>query len=336
MLKRHESHVLGEILKVIAPKIGAVVLLEPEWQIAGQVTFKSGKRTYFRYNTLDLNPVGASDIAVDKDYASFFMKSMGYSVVPGSKTFFSDEWAETIGSQDRKIDDAYQYACDLGFPVVVKPNSGSKGTGVAQVSTKKEFFKALRTIFKNDRVAIVQKPVRGKDYRIVVLDNEVISAYERIPLSVTGDGVSTIEELLVKKQAKFVKKKRDTQIKFDDPRILLKLKRQKLSFASIVPKGTQVFLLDNANLSTGGDSIDVTESIHPKFKKLAVKLTRDMGLRLCGVDLVVAGDITKAPKEYWVLEINAAPGLDHYARGGKKQAKIVEELYTKVLKALDK
>ena len=37
---------------------------------------------------MDLNPVGASDIAKDKDYANFFMKKMGYPIVPG-RTFFS-------------------------------------------------------------------------------------------------------------------------------------------------------------------------------------------------------------------------------------------------------
>jgi hypothetical protein len=35
------------------------------------------------------------------------------------------------------------------------------------------------------------------------------------------------------------------------------------------------------------------------------------------------------------LEINAAPGLDHYAQTGKKQEKIVENLYLQVLKSMD-
>jgi len=61
-----------------------------------------------------------------------------------------------------------------------------------------------------------------------------------------------------------------------------------------------------------------------------------MGLRLCGVDLMVHGDIRENPKKYWVLEINAAPGLDHYVKTGKAQQKIVEDLYLKVLKSLQK
>lgn len=76
----------------------------------------------------------------------------------------------------------------------------------------------------------------------------------------------------------------------------------------------QIFLLDNANLSTGGDSVDVTKVIHPELARLAADITRDMGLRLCGVDFMTQ-DLTKSlvhNRDYIVLEINGAPGLDNY------------------------
>ena len=127
MKMKKESLVLGRMLQKIAPRIGATVLIEPEWGIVGQITFKSGRHSYFRYNTLDLNPMGGSEIARDKDYSNFFMGAMGYPTVPSSRTFFSDQWATTIGSPRRNIDAAYRYARKLGFPVIVKPNSGSQG-----------------------------------------------------------------------------------------------------------------------------------------------------------------------------------------------------------------
>ncbi|MFZ2252724.1 MAG: cyanophycin synthetase [Minisyncoccia bacterium] len=336
MKRKNESRILGDILQKVAPKIGATVLIEPVWRIVGQITFKSGRHSYFRYNTLDLNPMGGSEIARDKDYSNFFMKKMGYPTIPSSKTFFSDAWGKAIGSPQRNIDAAYAHAVKLGFPVIVKPNSGSQGVGVALVHTKHEFYKAVRAIFKLDRLVLVEQPVLGKDYRIVVLDKKIISAYERIPLNVIGDGKSTIKQLLRNKQKQFVATNRDTRIKMDDPRIALKLAHQKLNFDSILPKEQRVFLLDNANLSSGGDSLDVTSNVHPSFKKLAIQLTHDMGLRLCGVDLIIKGDITKKPETYWVLEINSAPGLDHYAKIGMAQAQVVEALYLEVLKSLDK
>lgn len=327
---------LGKLLKKIAPKIGAKVLIEPEWGIAGQIIFKNGRHSYYRFNTLDLNPMGSSETSKDKDYSNFFLQSMGYKVVPNSKTFFSDTWAETIGAKKRTADFAYAYALKIGFPVIVKPNSGSQGKDVSLVRTKQEFFKALKAVFKGDKVALVQSPVVGKDYRIVVLDNEVISVYQRIPLSVVGDGKRTIEMLLKLKQKEFIASERDTKIRVDDLRMKTKLKHQSLRLDSVPLKGQRVYLLDNANLSSGGDSLDVTDKVHAEFKRLAVKITSDMGLRLCGVDLMVDGDINKAPDTYWILEINSAPGLDHYAKSGKAQEKIVENLYLKVLKHLEK
>ncbi|MBI2623269.1 MAG: cyanophycin synthetase [Candidatus Liptonbacteria bacterium] len=332
MRTNYRAPLLGKVLKKIAPQIGARVVLEPEWNIVGQILFKNGRKRYFRYSSLDLNPLGASDIAKDKDYANFFMRRMGYPVIPG-KAFFSHDWCKAIGSR-RGIDAAYRYARTLGFPVVVKPNSGSQGTNVAFAHTRAEFFRAMRASFAGDRVALVQRPVKGTDYRVVVLDGRVISAYERIPLHVVGDGRRTIRQLLKEKQRRFVAASRDTRLKFGDPRIALKLRRQGLTLRSVPPEGARIYLLDNANLSTGGDSVDVTKDVHPAFRRIAVRLTKDMGLRLCGVDIMVKGSITEKPGEYWVLEVNAAPGLDHYVATGRAQEKIVEKLYLEVLESM--
>lgn len=336
MKKKNITPILGQVLKKIAPLIGATVIIEPRWQVVGQITFKSGKRRYFRGSCIDLNSLGASEIAKDKDYANMFMNQMGYPIVPGSMTFFKKSFGKRVGMSHRDIDGAYRYAKKLGFPVIVKPNSGSQGTNVSLVHNKLELYSAIKSVFEKDRIALVQQPVRGKDYRVVVLDNRVISAYERVPLNVTGDGRSSIEKLLKAKQKQFVIDHRDTCINFSDPRMIEKLKHQKLTLKSVIEKDRLVYLLDNANLSTGGDSIDATDKIHEDFQKISINLTRDMGLRLCGVDLMIDGDISEKPSNYWILEINSAPGLDHYAKSGVAQEKIVEELYLEVLKSMEK
>lgn len=332
--QKSPTFLLTEVLKKVAPKIGAKVVIEPKWRIAGQIIFKNGRKRYFRYTSIDANTLGASEIAKDKDYANFFMKRMGYRTIPG-KTFYSKVWAKTIGSRD-DIHRAYKYAQKICFPLIVKPNDGSQGKGVALVHNKKDFYRAMGIIFKKHNVALVQEYVKGTDYRVVVLDKKIISAYERIPLNVTGDGKSTILLLLKRKQRNFNKVNRDTRIKMDDPRIRVKLREQGLTFLSVLKKGEKIFLLDNANLSSGGDSIDVTKYVHPEFGKIAVKLSKDMGLRLCGVDLMIDPDISEKPKNYWILEINSAPGLDHYAKIGPEQDKIVDNLYLEVLKSLEK
>ncbi len=328
---------LTQLVKKLAPKIGASFVVEPEWGIASQIIYKNGVVRSLRMYSLDLNHIASSDIARDKDYAKFFMKNRGYPIAEG-KTFFEDSWANIVKSK-RTISTVSSYAEKLGYPLIIKPNSRSQGSGVSLVHNVKELKTGLIDIFRGDKVAIVERYLPGKDYRVVVLDKEIISAYERVPLSIVGDGKNSISNLLKIKQKLFNKLKRDTKINFNDSRIKLKLKKQKLSLESILPRGEQVFLLDNANLSTGGDSVDVTKGIHVDFKKIAINLTRDMGLRIAGVDIMVTkGDITKNLKDcsYYIIEINAAPGLDHYVTTGSKQRKNVEAMYLKVLKALGK
>ena len=108
MKRKTFSPLLVQVFSKMAPKIGATVLVEPEWGIVGQIAYPNGRKRYFRYSSLDLNPLGASEIAKDKDYANFFMAHMGYPIVEG-RTFFSPDWAKAIGSR-RNIDAASVHA----------------------------------------------------------------------------------------------------------------------------------------------------------------------------------------------------------------------------------
>ena len=126
MKKKTVTPILGQVLMKIAPTIGASVVIEPRWQVVGQINFKNGRRRYFRGSCIDINTLGAAEIAQDKDYANMFMTQMGYPVVPKSKTFFTESFAKKVGLPKRDIDGAYKYAQKIGFPVIVKPNSGSQ------------------------------------------------------------------------------------------------------------------------------------------------------------------------------------------------------------------
>jgi D-alanine-D-alanine ligase-like ATP-grasp enzyme len=323
---------VSEIICRVAPQIGAAVLMEPEYGFVGQITFKNGKKVLFRDRNFNINPLASSEIARDKGYADFFLNLYGYRTIEG-QTFFSDGRNQRIKIK-RTIHDGFNYAKTLGLPVILKPNNLSQGTLVTKVHNKREYYAVAKAILKRTPVMLVQKYHTGLDYRIVVLDKEVISAYQRIPLFVIGNGRSNVISLLREKQKTFARTGRDTDIELDDFRIVEKLRRQRLGLKSVVPKGQQIFLLDNANLSTGGDAIDVTEKIHRDFKRLAVGITKDMGLRMCGVDIITSDDIGSPIKDYVIIEINSAPGLDNYASIGKAQKARVDDLYLKVLKAL--
>lgn len=320
------------VIQKIAAQIGAVVIVDPEYEFVGHITFKNGNKACFSNSKLNINGFGSAEIAKDKAYSNFFLKQFGYKTTEG-QTFFSKKLCEKIASK-RDIDAGFEYAKELGFPVIVKPINLSQGKFVVKAYNKTEYYQVAKKILRITPGFIVERFYPGSDYRIVVIDDEVIAVYQRVPLCVVGDGKSTILELLQQKEEDFIANGRKKIIDFNDFRIKRKLQRQKLKFESIISQNTVVYLLDNANLSSGGDGVDFTETIHSDFKKLAINVTKDMGLRLSGLD-IITDDITQPMNNYVIIEVNGSPSLTHYASIGETQVKRVEDLYFKILKALE-
>lgn len=322
----------ASLLAELADELGLEFLVEPEFGYAGQLTLPNGERRYCRGTIFDINPAGATEIANDKAWTSFFLQSLGYPV-PVGETFFSREWCDVIGS-DRGAEAAWSYALSLGLPVVVKPNSKSQGVGVSIARSREEFDDAVDDACAHDRVFLVQKPARGADHRIVVLDGEVVSAYQRDPLTITGDGVSTVASLIRQREARFRTSGRGTRIPRDDRRVITVLRHQNLGLDAVPVAGRVVLLLPIANLSAGGEAHDITETLHADWSKLCATIARDMNLRLAGIDILSEEPLSLPPSSFTVLEVNAAPGLDNYAATGAIQKERVRNLYRRILRAL--
>lgn len=321
------SHEVLENLQKVATRIGASIELSLDRTRIGQLKLKDGRVCYFLPSSLDINPTGAATLVRDKNSANYFMSRMGYKIVEGKAFVLS---YISTGERYRTIDRSYRYAMRLGLPVITKPNSGSRGRGVVLAHTKREFYTAMRKIFAYDNIALVQRKAPGRDYRIVVLDGSVITACERRPLSVIGNGQSTIEELLRQKQWAFEQAGRPSRIDLKNPSIKRVLRRKRLTIRSIPQENERVTVMDTANLMSGGEAVDVTTSLHPSIAHTAINLTRDMGLYLGSVDMIVDGSIsTQSP--FAILEINSAPGLDHFLDKHATKAKPVEELYLEVI-----
>lgn len=318
--------VLENLIKV-AMRMDAQIELTHGSATIGQFKLKDGRVCYFLPSSIDINPVGAATLVRDKSTASCVMSRMGYKTVEG-KTF------ALLGADVRKrsnvIDRAYVYAIHLGLPVITKPNSSSRGRGVTLAHSKKEFYEAMEDVFTYDKIALVQRRAIGRDYRVVVLDGNVITACERQPLSVTGDGQSTVKTLLRRKQLVFEQRGQPLRINLRNPNIKKVLKRRKMTLASVPSDKEIVVLMDTANLMSGGEAKDVTTILYPSIARTAVNLTRDMGLRLSSVDLIVDGDISEQ-NPFVILEINSAPGLDHFLDAHTTNARPVEDLYFDVM-----
>jgi glutathione synthase/RimK-type ligase-like ATP-grasp enzyme len=321
---------MADILRRIAPRLGAELFVEPEYGFVGWVRIPGGRKTFFWDNKFNLNPLASVKIAQDKGYTSFFLGSMGFRV-PREKSFFSTRFQAHIPTP-RGVDDAFAFAESLGLPVYLKPCRLSQGELVARVHDREEFHGHASAVFQRSRVMLVQEVCEGGDYRLIVLDGEVICAYRRVPLAVTGDGASTVRDLLAARQAEFDAAGRDTRIPVDDPRIDAALRRAGYHRDGVLPAGASVPLLDVANLSLGGTTEEVTFTLHPTVAALGVEVARAMELRFCGIDLIV-GDASLPLADYRILEVNSAPGLDNYLHTGEAQREYVDGLYLRVLAA---
>jgi cyanophycin synthetase len=202
----------------------------------------------------------------------------------------------------------------IGFPLVIKPLNGNQGRGITiciktEVEAKKAFEKA-RHISKQ---VVVEKFIKGLDFRFLVINYKLEAVAKRTPAMVVGDDHSTVQQLIDKTNSD--PKRGDehekilTTIKVDDQTLPI-LARKNLTLDSVLPQGEVLFLKDTANLSTGGTARDVTASIHPQNVFLAERIARLMNLDICGID-IVAEDITQPiTKETGaVVEVNAGPGF---------------------------
>ena len=191
--------------------------------------------------------------------------------------------------------------------LVVKPRNTNYGTGITVFSKnadKKQIMNAIKYAFEFDDNILIEEYVKGMEYRFLVVDGKCVSIAHRRAASVVGDGKSTIQELMKEKGKESWHVLTGSPIKFEPP-VEEYLKEQGLTYDSIVPKGKRVFVRKNSNCSSGGETIDYTDVIPARFKRIAEKATKAFDGKICGVDIII--DDLKSDK-YAIIEINDNPG----------------------------
>ncbi len=242
----------------------------------------------------------AVDIACDKDYTKKFLES-AYLPVPDGRLAKDESELLLIAEH-------------LGYPLVTKPFNGNHGRNITcGIKNFEELLIGFRSAEEISKPVIVEKEIKGYDYRLLVIGNKFIAASLRQPASVIGDGLSTIAALIENENLNPLRGNGHenvlTKISLDSV-TELHLQKQGLQLHSVPAKGQQIFLRSTANLSTGGTAEDVTDIVHPSNIVLAEKVSRIIGLDICGID-VMSADITKPLAENGgaIIEVNAAPGL---------------------------
>lgn len=242
----------------------------------------------------------AVDIACDKEDTKKMLENSSVPVASGAICVDEEDLINTIDK--------------IGFPIVIKPLGGNHGKGASiNVKTLEEAKSGLEHAQKYGRRVIVEKFITGHDFRVLVINHKMVAAAQRVPAHIVGNGENTIRELIdIENQDPrrgYGHENVLTEIIIDRDSLDL-LEKLGYTEESIPKKGEIVYLKSTANLSTGGTSIDVTDMIHPENIFLAERISRIIGLDVCGID-IMAPNLTQPLLENGgvVLEVNAAPGF---------------------------
>lgn len=265
------------------------------------------------------------DIACDKEDTKFLLKKAAVPVPDGCVIQTKEELIENIES--------------IGYPCVIKPVDGNHGRGVTtEIKNAEQALVAFKLAKLEGDSIILESFVDGFDFRLLVINHKLVAAAKRTPAQVKGNGILTIGQLIHKvnldPRRGFGHENMLTEITVDKMTEEI-LKSKGYSLDTKLPKNEVLALKSTANLSTGGTSEDITDSVHPYNVFIAERVSRIIGLDVCGIDLMAA-DLRHPIKENGgrIIEVNAAPGfrmhLDPTIGVSRDIAKpLVEMLYPK-------
>ncbi len=242
----------------------------------------------------------AVDIACNKEQTKKMLDAASIPVAKGGICIDEDDLDEVIQK--------------IGFPIVIKPLDGNHGKGASiNVKKREDAVDGLAYAKKYSHRVIVEKFISGYDFRVLIIDNKLVAAAKREPAHVKGDGKQNIQQLIEETNKDprrgYGHENVLTQIDVDRDTIDL-LEKLNYTIETVPKKNEIVYLKSTANLSTGGTSIDVTDMMHPENIFLCERISRVIGLDICGVD-IMAENLTQPLKENGgcILEVNAAPGF---------------------------
>ena len=265
---------------------------------------KGGKTEIIRQgNETSADSYITSLILGDKSIQKTLLAEQGVRIPTGGK----------YGSVADALADAFKYRAGRW---VIKPTTANYGLGITMLpenASASQFESAVQAAFVHDDTILVETFLPGIECRFLVIGGKCRAVLHRRPANVVGDGDSSIAVLVNNKNDD---PRRGSGYKTPLEKIQLGntesqvLGEQGFDFDSIPTEGETVWLRNNSNISTGGDSLDYTEIVHPDYLTIAEKATAAIGAQISGVDMMMA-DHTAAPTDsnYGIIELNYNPVL---------------------------
>jgi len=248
------------------------------------------------------NNATAATLATDKYFASRILESAGVATL-GGQYFFLHDRHRSLRSPGHERDDALAHFRELGGAAFVKPLLGSRGDFAQGLHDEAALIRYLDQVSHYYDSVLIQPIVSGIEYRVFLLDGEVVYVARKHPPLLTGDGLRPIRDLLAAHDA--VLRSRGLS-----PAAL----KHDTSLDTVLPKGERWEIPGRMNLSAGGTM--VLESPPSDAAVTSAKMAaRALGLRVAAVDMFV--DIDGDPNAMRVIEVNSNPSIRLLEQSGR-------------------
>lgn len=204
----------------------------------------------------------------------------------------------------------------LKLPVISKPIDWAHWDWVfLNITDESSLQEGINYSFSsNTSRVVIQEQVFGEDHRIIVIWDKVVAGTKRVPPEVIWDWIKTIKQLIDLENNNSERSWSDHENKMSpikiDSELENCLKEQGYNLESILITWKKIYVRKNANLSSWGSAVDITDIIHPSIKSQAIKLSQLLWLRMSWVD-VFSTDISKSLDEtnWAIIEVNATPWI---------------------------
>ena len=202
----------------------------------------------------------------------------------------------------------------IKYPVVAKPTNGQEGKMVTtKIDSNDKLTEVAQEFVNLNQPFLLEEQIFGKEYRIMILNDEIIGITERQKPIVTGDGINNIYDLIDMEN-----QKRRNYVKIHDIDDNL-LSKQGYSLDSIPKKNEEITISSVPLLTNGGSMKNINiNSVHPDNIEMFKKINKVLGVNLTGIDYIsptIYNSYNSFPENTAVIDVNSKPAFTGILEG---------------------
>ena len=207
-----------------------------------------------------------------------------------------------------------RFMAEANGPCVVKPAGGGRGGAAVTgcVTNEIDLARASLSAARLGTRLLIERQIPGDMYRLLFLDGELVDVVLRLTPHLTGDGRSTVLELVMKENERRLEVALPQALITIDLDCIFTLAAAGRSLSTVPAAGERI-QVKSASSENGEDENHTIHAFAQEVIEESAEAVRAVGLRLAGVD-VVTPDIMRPLAEAGgtIIEVNGTPGFQYH------------------------